>query len=88
MRSRANAPTPTVKWTILNGAGYQVQVPRRCNGRFVLWVVHRYRGDGTALTVAPPPLRRFSSTTATPGLHQATAAMSTMCAPASRTPMP
>ena len=39
-------------------AGWQVEVPRDWNGQLVMWA-HGYRGEGAALTVAPPPIRRF-----------------------------
>ena len=49
----------TDRWVgVLDGAAYQVEVPRRWNGRLVLWA-HGYRGEGAALTVAPPPIRRY-----------------------------
>ena len=51
--------TDTDRWVgVLGGAAYQVEVPRNWNGRLVMYA-HGYRGEGTALTVAPPSIRRW-----------------------------
>ena len=42
----------------LDRAAYQVEVPRRWNGRLVLYA-HGYRGEGPVLTVGPPPIRKY-----------------------------
>ena len=48
----------TDRWVgVLEGAAYQVEVPRDWNGKLVLYA-HGYRGTGPALTVAPPRIRR------------------------------
>ncbi|HYF59054.1 MAG TPA: alpha/beta hydrolase [Burkholderiaceae bacterium] len=48
----------TDRWVgVLNGAAYQVEVPREWNGMLVMYA-HGYRGTGAALTVGPPRIRR------------------------------
>ncbi|MFM1990096.1 MAG: hypothetical protein RJA99_3053 [Pseudomonadota bacterium] len=48
----------TDRWVgVLDGAAYQIEVPRDWNGRLVMYA-HGYRGTGAALTVAPPRIRR------------------------------
>lgn len=48
----------TDRWVgVLDGAAYQVEVPRDWNGKLVMYA-HGYRGTGPALTVTPPRIRR------------------------------
>lgn len=57
----AFGPLPTVatdRWVgVLDGAAYQIEVPRDWNGELVMYT-HGYRGTGEALTVTPPRIRR------------------------------
>ncbi|MFI5839057.1 phthalyl amidase [Catenuloplanes sp. NPDC051500] len=46
----------TVRTGIERGAAYRIEVPRRWNGRLVLFA-HGYRGDGPVLHVSNPQLR-------------------------------
>ena len=46
--------TTTRTWGVLDGAGYQIEVPVNWNGDLVMWA-HGYRGTGAELTVDPPP---------------------------------
>ncbi|MBP6814439.1 MAG: alpha/beta hydrolase [Burkholderiaceae bacterium] len=50
----------TDRWTgVLNGAGYQIEVPKTTwNGKLVMWA-HGYNGTGNALTVFPPIMRKY-----------------------------
>ncbi len=50
----------TDRWTgVLNGAGYQIEVPKTTwNGKLVMWA-HGYNGTGDALTVFPPIMRKY-----------------------------
>jgi hypothetical protein len=49
----------TDRWAgVLNGAAYQVEVPKNWNGMLVMYA-HGYAGTGAALSVAPPAIRRF-----------------------------
>ncbi len=43
---------------VLNGAGYQVEVPPNWNGKLVMYA-HGFRGTGAALTVSAPSIRRY-----------------------------
>ncbi len=48
----------TDRWVgTLDGAGWQIEVPRNWNGMLVLYA-HGYRGTGERLTVTPPTIRR------------------------------
>jgi hypothetical protein len=48
----------TDRWVgTLDGAGWQIEVPRNWNGMLVMYA-HGYRGTGERLTVAPPSIRR------------------------------
>jgi hypothetical protein len=48
----------TDRWVgVLDGAAYQIEVPKDWNGQLVMYA-HGYRGTGSALTVAPPRIRR------------------------------
>ncbi|HPU52883.1 MAG TPA: alpha/beta hydrolase, partial [Burkholderiaceae bacterium] len=51
---------PTDRWTgVLNGAGYQIEVPKtNWNGKLVMWA-HGYAGTGNTLTVSPPIMRKY-----------------------------
>ncbi|SDY16539.1 hypothetical protein SAMN05661080_02545 [Modestobacter sp. DSM 44400] len=52
--------TTTRTWGVLQGAGYQIEVPDHWNGDLVMWA-HGYRGTGAELTVSAPPdgLRQY-----------------------------
>ena len=53
------AGADTDRWVgVLGGASYQIEVPRNWNGKLVLYA-HGYRGEGAALTVNAPPIRKF-----------------------------
>lgn len=61
----AAAPTDTVdvattsRWAgVLGGAAYQVEVPANWNGKLVMYA-HGFRGEGAALTVSAPSIRRY-----------------------------
>jgi hypothetical protein len=49
----------TSRWAgVLGGAAYQVEVPANWNGKLVMYA-HGFRGEGAALTVGPPSIRRY-----------------------------
>ncbi|MCY7316640.1 MAG: alpha/beta hydrolase [Rubrivivax sp.] len=49
----------TSRWAgVQGGAGYRVEVPANWNGKLVMYA-HGFRGEGAALTVSDPTLRRF-----------------------------
>lgn len=45
-------------WGVLEGAGYQIEVPDNWNGDLVMYT-HGFRGEGEELTVDAPPLRAW-----------------------------
>jgi hypothetical protein len=48
----------TSRWSgVLKGAAYQVEVPANWNGKLVMYA-HGFRGNGAAVTVNPPSIRR------------------------------
>lgn len=50
--------TTSSRWAgVLKGAAYMVEVPANWNGKLVMFA-HGYAGTGSALSVAPPPIRR------------------------------
>ena len=54
----AGAPE-TDRWGgVLNGAAYQVEVPKNWNGMLVMYA-HGYAGTGAGLSVSPPAIRRY-----------------------------
>lgn len=54
----ANASVDTDRWWgVLGNAGYRVEVPRNWNGKLVMYA-HGYAGEGAALGVANPSIRR------------------------------
>ena len=56
----ADSATKTDRWAgVLGGAAYHVEVPANWNGRLVLFA-HGYAGEGKALVVQDPQLRRRS----------------------------
>ena len=49
----------TSRWAgVLGGAGYFVEVPPNWNGKLVMYA-HGFRGNGAALTVSAPSIRRY-----------------------------
>lgn len=50
----------TDRWAgVLGGAGYRIEVPKTgWNGKLAVWA-HGYAGNGDALTVQNPPIRRY-----------------------------
>ena len=49
----------TSRWAgVQGGAAYQVEVPANWNGKLVMYA-HGYRGEGAALTVSAPSIRRW-----------------------------
>ncbi len=49
----------TDRWAgVLNGASYQIEVPVAWNGKLVMYA-HGYAGEGAALNVGPPTIRRY-----------------------------
>ena len=49
----------TSRWAgVLGGAGYLVEVPPNWNGKLVMYA-HGFRGNGAALTVSAPSIRRY-----------------------------
>ena len=53
------AGTDTDRWVGVNGgASYQIEVPRNWNGKLVMYA-HGYRGEGAALTVGAPAIRKY-----------------------------
>jgi fermentation-respiration switch protein FrsA (DUF1100 family) len=49
----------TSRWAgVLKGAAYQVEVPAVWNGKLVMYA-HGFRGNGAALTVSAPSIRRY-----------------------------
>lgn len=50
----------TDRWAgVLGGAGYRIEVPKAgWNGKLAVWA-HGYAGNGNALTVQNPPIRRY-----------------------------
>lgn len=53
------AGADTDRWAgVLAGSGYQIEVPRNWNGMLVMYA-HGYRGEGSALTVSPPGIRKY-----------------------------
>ena len=55
----ALAGLDTRRWVgVHRGASYQVEVPANWNGTLVMYA-HGFRGNGAALTVNPPPIRRW-----------------------------
>lgn len=50
--------TTTRQWGVLDGAGYQIEVPANWNGELVMWA-HGFAGYGAELGVAPPPMRAW-----------------------------
>jgi hypothetical protein len=54
----AGAPE-TDRWGgVLNGASYQIEVPKNWNGMLVMYA-HGYAGTGAGLSVSPPAIRRY-----------------------------
>ncbi|PZO11282.1 MAG: alpha/beta hydrolase [Burkholderiales bacterium] len=55
----ANQVAVTDRWAgVLNGAAYRVEVPTNWNGKLVMYA-HGFRGEGSALTVSNPSIRRY-----------------------------
>ncbi|RZA15362.1 MAG: alpha/beta hydrolase, partial [Lysobacteraceae bacterium] len=56
----AGVTAGTDRWAgVLNGASYRVEVPASgWNGRLVMYA-HGFRGEGAALTVSNPSIRRY-----------------------------
>jgi len=53
-----NVIVETDRWSgVLGGAGYRVEVPRRWNGKLVMYA-HGYAGTGPVLAVSNPSIRR------------------------------
>eukprot|EP01036_Dinobryon_divergens_P038295 gene38295-50258_t len=53
-----NQVAVTSRWAgVLNGAAYRVEVPTNWNGKLVMYA-HGFRGEGSALTVSNPSIRR------------------------------
>ncbi len=50
--------TTTRQWGVLDGAGYQIEVPANWNGELVMWA-HGFAGYGAELSVSPPPMRAW-----------------------------
>ncbi len=49
----------TSRWAgVLGGAAYRVEVPANWNGKLVMYA-HGFRGEGAALTVSNPGIRRY-----------------------------
>jgi hypothetical protein len=49
----------TSRWTgVIDNAGYRVEVPENWNGMLVMYA-HGFRGEGSALTVDSPPMRKY-----------------------------
>ena len=49
----------TSRWAgVLGGAAYRVEVPATWNGKLVMYA-HGFRGEGAALTVSDPSIRRY-----------------------------
>jgi len=54
-----NQVAVTSRWAgVLNGAAYRVEVPSNWNGKLVMYA-HGFRGEGSALTVSNPSIRRY-----------------------------
>ena len=53
------AMATTSRWAgVLGGAAYRVEVPATWNGKLVMYA-HGFRGEGAALTVSDPSIRRY-----------------------------
>lgn len=77
----------TSRWAgVLEGAAYRIEVPANWNGRLVMYA-HGYAGEGSALNVTNPSIRRYLIQNGYAWARPATARTTTTCAPAWRTRM-